>query len=184
MRYRKSDKTVEITVTELASFARSVEHAGIVSEKYGFRQLYDGDTEPGENRASGTSVSDGERLHRQLQADRAGDAENISAAAEADLAWATDLEGMHIELHGRSDSIAFDGQMHTVEECKTVSSFRNDPNPFTVPAHFAQAVCYAFILCETGGLDSAAVQITFVRRQTAPDGLTGLYWPIPCCPEL
>lgn len=90
--------------------------------------------------------------------------DTTTAAAEVELAWVGTIDGMSVELHGRADSISFDGTLHTVEEVKTISSFQNNPNPFTVPSHFAQAMCYAFLLCQTSAVDRVAVQITFVRR--------------------
>ena len=167
MQYRRDDDTITLTVTELASYARAVERPAFTAEKYGFRQVWDANDEPGDIRPEGDPMDEGNRMHRQLQTDRlseAGETEILDAAAEMELAYCCTVDGQKIELHGRCDSIAFDGEIHTVEECKTLSSFRDNPNPFTVPAHFAQAACYAFMICENGHVDRAAVQITFVRR--------------------
>ncbi len=172
MEYRKDDDTITLGVTELASYARSVERPAVTTEKYGFRQVWDADDpadteEAVDPRPEGDPAAEGERMHRQLQTDRlyeAGEIRLTEAAAEMELAYSCVMDGQKIELHGRCDSIAFDGELHTVEECKTLSSFRDNPTPFTVPAHFAQAACYAFMICESSHVDRAAVQITFVRR--------------------
>ncbi|MBR5445401.1 MAG: ATP-dependent DNA helicase [Clostridia bacterium] len=169
MEYRKSDDTIMLTVTELASYARSVERPARTTEKYGFRLVWEADDPadeiPGDIRPETDPAADGNRLHNQLETDRVNDGgETLDAGAEVELAWLCETDGQRIELHGRSDSIAFDGQIHTVEEIKTVASFRDDPTPLTVPSHFAQAVCYAFMLCQTSQVNSAAVAITFVRR--------------------
>ena len=164
MEYRRDDDTMVITVTELASYARSVERPVFVTEKYGFRQVWDADDEEGDNRPEADPMTEGNRMHSQLQTDRIADGEKLSAGAEVELAWGGSFDGQALEICGRSDSISFDGEIHTVEEIKTVSSFRDNPTPFTVPSHFAQAACYAFMLCESGHVDRAAVMITFVRR--------------------
>ncbi|MBE6614309.1 MAG: hypothetical protein E7631_03290 [Ruminococcaceae bacterium] len=165
MDYRKSDDTIIITVTELASYARSVERPAFTTEKYGFRQVWDADDEAGDVRPDSDPLAEGIRMHNQLQTDRlSAEGDTIVAGAEVELAWAFEMDGQRIELHGRSDSIAFDGRIHTVEEIKTVSSFRDNPTPFSVPSHFAQAVCYAYMLCQTSQVEQAAIAITFMRR--------------------
>jgi len=165
MEYRREDNTITLTVTELASYAYGVDRPVQLTEKYGFRQVWEDAEEredTPESRGEADPMTEGNRMHNQIAADRISETE--IAAAEMELAWGCVLEDQPIELHGRCDSIAFDGQIHTIEEVKTLSSFRDNPTPFSNPAHFAQAVCYAFMLCETGSVDKAAVQITFVRR--------------------
>lgn len=165
MEYRREDNTITLTVTELASYAYGVDRPVQLTEKYGFRQLWEeADADSPESHAEADPLTEGTRMHNQRATDLLSGMEAGAAAAEMELAWAGVLEDQPIELHGRCDSIAFDGQLHTVEEVKTLSSFRDNPTPFTAPAHFAQAVCYAFMLCEMSSVDRAAVQITFIRR--------------------
>lgn len=172
MEYRRETDTVVVTVTELAKYAYGVDRPALFTEKYGFKRLLDAketDDMPAAERDDPSSYDPslhdvaavGEKYHVNRAVDRLGE---TGGSAEVELAWAGTVEGMALELHGRSDSISFDGQLHTVEEVKTLASFQNNPNPFSVPSHFAQAACYAFMLCHTSAVEQVAVQITFVRR--------------------
>ncbi len=172
MNYRPEDNTLTLTVTELAAFAYGVERPAAVAERYGFRQIWNKDTPdtPADTRPPTDSLTDGIRLHRQLQTDRLteadptdDDAEQL-VGAEVELAYGCTMEDMRLELHGRSDSITFDGTVHTVEECKTVASFRDNLGPFTSPAHFVQAVCYGFMVCRQSMVDKVNLRLTYVRR--------------------
>ncbi len=165
MKYRVEDDTLTLTVTELAAYAYGVERPAVMAEKYGFRQVWEDrahDDDPADMRPMGDSAAEGIRLHNQLETDRL--TEEAVAGAEVELAYACVLEELKIELHGRSDSISFDGDVHTVEECKTVSSFRDSIGPFTSPAHFVQAVCYGFMVCRRSMVNRVKLRITFVRR--------------------
>lgn len=164
MEYRSETDTLSVTVTELSAYAYGVDRPVVFTEKYGFRRMLDAETP--EDVSEPTPVGDPRTLGNKHHTNRATDTllADPHAIAEMELAWCGIMDGMSVELHGRSDSISFDGTIHTVEEVKTLASFQNNPNPFTVPSHFAQAVCYAYLLCHTSAVDKVAVQITFVRR--------------------
>lgn len=169
MEYQRERDTLTVTVTELAGYAYGVDRPMVYTEKYGFRRVLEpetiADNEPDSPDAEPHTESPtqlGKRYHVNRITDKLFDDDTTNA--EAELAWDGTIDGMHVELHGRADSISFDGTLHTVEEVKTIAGFRDNPNPFTVPSHFAQAVCYAFLLCQTSAVDRVAVQLTFVRR--------------------
>lgn len=175
MEYRRESDTLSVTVTELASYAYGVDRPAQFTEKYGFQRMFEGEDVAPQALPDGDApekdpVDDparlGQKYHLNRAVDRLLDTTNVTdtAAAEVELAWVGVMDGMHVELHGRSDSITFDGAIHTVEEVKTLASFRDNPNPFSVPSHFAQAACYAYLVCQTSAVDKVAVQITFVRR--------------------
>ncbi len=171
MQYRTEDCTLTLTVTELASYAYGVERPAWMAEKYGFRQVWETEHAPSspdsadESRPTASPAADGIRLHNQLQTDRLTDLDDTEiAGAEVELAYGCVMEDMAIELHGRADSISFDGTLHTVEECKTVVSFRDNLGPFTTPSHFIQAACYGFMVCRQSMVDKICLRLTFVRR--------------------
>ena len=43
-------------------------------------------------------------------------------------------------------------------------SLSDDLYPLKYPEHFAQAVCYAFMICATEGIGEAAVALVYIRR--------------------
>jgi len=139
MQYRKSDNTIVLHVDELAAYARETEHPSIVSEKYGFTSI---------PLSAVTDITE---------------TPPPCADTGTEIAGLFPLDDFSVELHGHTDSIAFDGEIHTVEEIISVPTLRQDLMPLSYPVRFAQAVCYATMVCRTGNIDKAAIQITYRR---------------------
>ncbi len=169
MEYRCDGDYVALTVTELARFAYPLENPRTAGEKYGFVPYADTDTmEDTENQPSANPIESGVRHHNVAETDAQGTGE----ITEKELAYRAVLGDCTIEIHGRADSIAFDGERHTVTEYKTVRSLSDDLYPLKYPAHFAQAVCYAFMICATEGIGEAAIALVYIRRS---DGMRRAY---------
>lgn len=169
MEYRCDGDYIALTVTELAKFAYPLENPRVAGEKYGFVPYADAETpDASEIPPSASPVEAGIRYHNAAETD----ARDAGESAEKELAYRAVLEDCTMEIHGRADSIAFDGERHTVTEYKTVRSFSNDLYPLKSPEHFAQAVCYAFMICATEGIGEAAIALVYIRRS---DGMRRAY---------
>ena len=161
MEYRSDGDFLSLTVTELARYAYPLENPRSAGEKYGFVPYADTETLAAHNDYSdSTPLTDGIRHHNQSETDDA----DSGAMVEKDLAYRAVFEDCTMEIHGRADSISFDGTRHTVTEYKTVRSLSDDLYPLKYPEHFAQAVCYAFMICATEGIGEAAVALVYIRR--------------------
>ena len=161
MEYRADGDFLSLSVTELARYAYPLENPRSAGEKYGFVPFADTKSLPTEHALpDATPNADGIRHHNQSETDARDD----GAAVEFDLAYRAVFDDCTMEVHGRADSIAFDGERHTVTEYKTVRSLSDDLYPLKYPEHFAQAVCYAFMICATEGIGEAAVALVYIRR--------------------
>ncbi len=172
MRFERDANRLTMSVTELARYAYQRENPRALMERYGFRRLTDEDgMEPldadfspdrSDPEIEGNSpVRRGEVLHNVLETDAALIA---GAQSEVPLSRTVMCGDMEVAVNGYADSISYDGRIHTVEEIKTVASLSRSLNPFSDPAHFAQAAVYAAMFAESAGLAEIRIRLTFRKR--------------------
>lgn len=118
------------------------------------RALLAGDLVPG---ASADRLLEGVEGHRSLQSVPEPDVRN-------EVPVRLTVEGAHVALtvHGRIDRLH---GLNRVEEIKTTLEGAPDD---ALPLHWAQAECYAHMLCAAEGLDAVDVCITYLNLS---DGL-------------
>ncbi len=174
MRFDSERNRITIAVTELARYAYQRENPRALAERFGFARLASEeelpDTPP--EPEDGASFSDpetegfsplrrGKELHNITQTD----ASLIPGTqAEVPLSRTVMCGEYEVAVEGYADSISYDGQIHTVEEIKTVSSLSRNPTPFSDPSHFAQASVYASMLAESSALPEVKIRLTVLKR--------------------
>ncbi|MCI8554826.1 MAG: ATP-dependent DNA helicase [Clostridiales bacterium] len=117
-----------------------------------------------DNRFGGMeSAHEGARLHRRIQK-AAGDAYE----SEVSLTISREVGGISYTLEGRADGVITEESGEpsvTVDEIKTVAlpleMIEEDFNR----THWAQAMCYACILCVQRELPQIGVRLTYARRE-------------------
>ena len=168
MRFDREADRLSMSVTELARYAYQRENPRALTERYGFRRLTE--EEPSDQEDAGPSDPEleglsparrGTELHHVMETDAAL---IEGAQTEVPLSRTVMSGAMEVEISGYADSISYDGRIHTVEEIKTVSSLSGSMNPFSDPAHFAQAVLYAAMFAESAGCAEVKIRLTFRKR--------------------
>ncbi len=107
--------------------------------------------------ASSARLLDGIRGHQALQAVAEDGARN-----EVSVSGTVSSEHIELTVYGRIDRLYGETR---VEEIKTtyLDGERLIPGD---PQHWAQAKCYAFLFCETAGLDHIEVSLTYFHLDT------------------
>ena len=107
--------------------------------------------------ASSARLLDGIRGHQALQAIEADGAKN-----EVSVSGTVSSEHIELTVYGRIDRLYGESR---VEEIKTtyLASERLAPGD---PLHWAQAKCYAFLLCESANLAQLDVSLTYFHLDT------------------
>lgn len=111
--------------------------------------------------ASGARMQEGIRGHRLVQR-----AYPEGYEAEVTLSAETDLGDMVMAVSGRADGVIRNAGEVAVDEIKTVEGGLADITEDSNPVFWAQAMCYAFMIAEREGLDSAGVQLTYFSLET------------------
>ncbi len=135
-------KTVEISVRHLVEF---VLREGDIDTVY----------------ISATAMSEGTRLHNAIQKDRAKYAKEHDLVYEKEYSLRHSFEcgGFVFTIHGRADGVMKGGELTVLDEIKSTTYMPEYSNPETRPLHWAQAVCYAFMLC---GQEEASVCVNLI----------------------
>lgn len=113
---------------------------------------------------SGARMLEGAKAHRRLQKLAGEDYD-----PEVTLKYAFEYRGFEITLEGRADGVITRGETVTVDEIKSTDRTLAGLTADGVPAHWAQAECYAFILSRTRGLGQVNVRLTYC--ETEGDGV-------------
>lgn len=103
----------------------------------------------------------GTRAHRRLQKQGGKNYE-----AEVPLSIKIEHPPFVYALSGRADGVITQNGHTTIDEIKTTTrplAFLNEEDN---PAHWAQGICYAHILCSTSGLAGCSVQLTYYNIDT------------------
>ena len=102
---------------------------------------------------------EGMRGHRRLQEEYAK-----KAVSEFSLSASAESERVVLEVHGRADVVWMrDSAPAVVEEIKTTWRDPASVSSDDYPLHWAQAECYAHILCKNYGLERIEVRLTYAQ---------------------
>ena len=107
--------------------------------------------------ASSARLLDGIRGHQALQAIEADGAKN-----EVSVSGAVSSEHIELTVYGRIDRLYGESR---VEEIKTTYLDGERLNGGD-PQHWAQAKCYAFLFCESAGIEQLDVSLTYFHLDT------------------
>ena len=84
------------------------------------------------------------------------------AENERAVRWTGTRAGIALELYGRADIFYPTQDPPLVEELKLCAA---QPPAAPLPAHRAQALCYAFMLCEELELSQIALRVSYITQQ-------------------
>ncbi len=104
---------------------------------------------------------EGTRIHRALQKLAGGD-----YRAEQSLKADIRLNDVIYHLSGRADGIIYEDDKVVIDEIKTVTLPLRMIDEETYPAHWGQAVFYAYIVADQERLDRMTVQLTYYNVDT------------------
>ncbi len=145
---------VSLSVRELVEFILA---GGSIDNRVGSSDLYQ-------------RANEGSRLHRKLQKksrEKYGD----SYQAEVSLSNDHIEEGIFYHVFGRADAILQLNEQTIVEEIKTVElplsslSCKEGESGYR-PLHWAQAKCYAYMLCQQQHLEYISVRLIYCQTET------------------
>ena len=110
---------------------------------------------------SSVRAVDGIRAHQKLQGlyDESFDAEVL-------LKTEVSLEDVEFHIEGRADGVSITSERILVDEIKSTTRDLDDMDYDSQPLHWAQAKCYAHILCDEEVRDSAVVQLSYYNIET------------------
>ncbi len=103
----------------------------------------------------------GGRIHRMLQRSR-----GEGYRAELSLSAAETVDGVDYKVYGRADGVTDVGGIPAIEEIKTTDRLLEPLRGDEYPAHWAQGLCYAYMLCKDQGLNEAYVRLTYCNIDT------------------
>ncbi len=104
---------------------------------------------------------EGTRIHKALQKLAGGD-----YVAEQSLKADIQLNDVMYHLSGRADGIIYEDDVVVIDEIKTVTVPLRYIDEHTYPAHWGQAVFYAYIVANRERLDRMAIQLTYYNVDT------------------
>ncbi|CAN7184224.1 ATP-dependent DNA helicase [Paenibacillus sp. LjRoot56] len=113
---------------------------------------------------SSKSLSDGTKAHQRLQK-QYGESDQREVYVSAEIAY----EGLLFVIDGRCDGLLTgtdDGGVLTVDEIKSTSGDIALIEENSYPVHWAQAMCYAYMIAHDRELDQMRVQMTYTQVDT------------------
>lgn len=115
-------------------------------------------------------ANEGARLHRKLQK-QAKERYREAYRSEVSLCKETKEDGICYRIFGRADAVLQEENGVVVEEIKTIetplSSVSDNPDSAGYrPLHWAQAKCYAYLLCCERQLTEICVQLIYCQTET------------------
>lgn len=162
MKFDCAANTMLITVTELSSYAFRRENTAILMKRFGFtKTVITPDTYDHAEKNTASPIEHGTALHNVSETDAAL---YNAAQTEVPLEKNVTVHNITVSVQGFADIISSDGDVHTVEEIKTVGYLENSLTPFSDPSHFAQACIYACLLAESANLGEVQIKLTYIRR--------------------
>ena len=104
-------------------------------------------------------MQDGLKGHKQVQGDYPKDYQ-----AEVPVRLDMNIEGVDLSVSGRIDGLLLrDGECPLIDEIKTTRRDISMINEDDYPVHWAQAECYAYMICEQYDLPMARVRLTYYQ---------------------
>ncbi|KRF02413.1 ATP-dependent helicase [Paenibacillus sp. Soil766] len=112
---------------------------------------------------SSKSLRDGTKAHQRLQK-QYGESDEHEVYVSAEIAY----EGLLFVIDGRCDGLLrqADSGMLTVDEIKSTSGDIARIEEESYPVHWAQAMCYAYMVAHDRGLSQMRVQMTYTQVDT------------------
>ncbi|CAH1228301.1 3'-5' exonuclease DinG [Paenibacillus allorhizoplanae] len=113
---------------------------------------------------SSKSLSDGTKAHQRLQK-QYGESDQREVYVSAEIAY----EGLLFVIDGRCDGLLTgtdDGGALTVDEIKSTSGDIALIEENSYPVHWAQAMCYAYMIAHDRELNQMRVQMTYTQVDT------------------
>ena len=151
-RYDRESKIVTVTVTDL------VEHV---------MRSGDINSSPSAKRSGGGGgMEAGNTAHKIRQSQKTGDvySEDIYNS-EVTLAVEAHCGNIDFVVNGRADGVIITPEGgYIIEEIKSISYPLEFVSADMEPAHFAQGLCYAYMLCVMNGIGEAEIRLTYVRQ--------------------
>lgn len=115
-----------------------------------------------DNRFGGVDrMAEGSRIHRKLQK-AAGDGYQAEVPLSLESVWGD----LRIKVEGRADGLYTDEEGLVVDEIKTTGAPLEMITEDFNRLHWAQAMCYAYILCTQRGLEAMRVRLTYYQVDT------------------
>ena len=115
-----------------------------------------------DNRFGGVDrMAEGSRIHRKLQK-AAGDGYQAEVPLSLESVWGD----LRIKVEGRADGLYTDEEGLVVDEIKTTGAPLEMITEDFNRLHWAQAMCYAYILCTQRGLEAIRVRLTYYQVDT------------------
>ena len=115
-----------------------------------------------DNRFGGVDrMAEGSRIHRKLQK-AAGDGYQAEVPLSLESVWGD----LRIKVEGRADGLYTDEEGLVVDEIKTTGAPLEMITEDFNRLHWAQAMCYAYILCTQRGLEALRVRLTYYQVDT------------------
>lgn len=112
---------------------------------------------------SSRALSDGTKAHQRLQK-QYGESDQHEVYVSAEIAY----EGFLFVIDGRCDGLLVQAEsgMLTVDEIKSTSGDIALIEENSYPVHWAQAMCYAYMIAHDRGLGHMRVQMTYTQVDT------------------
>ncbi|MNW29064.1 ATP-dependent DNA helicase DinG [compost metagenome] len=108
-----------------------------------------------------SSMQEGTRIHQEIQRDyQPNDRKELHLNIE--LAQ----DGLLFQLEGRCDGLIWEDEQWTVDEIKSYSGDASSPGADGHKVHWAQAICYAYMVSVSEQLTAMQVQLTYVDVAT------------------
>lgn len=106
-------------------------------------------------------AQEGSRIHRRLQKEG-----GAAYQAEVPLTITAECGGFCYTVHGRADGILTEEDRTVIDEIKTTTLPIDRVTENQNPAHWAQACCYGYILCEQAQLEQVTIRLTYVQTDS------------------
>lgn len=110
---------------------------------------------------SASTFTEGSRIHREVQ-----NTYHADDQSEVPLKTRLVYEDMLFIVEGRCDGLLFSGDKVTVDEIKSTSGSLDYIDESSVPVHWAQAECYAYLYLQESDLTDIQVQLTYVQKDS------------------
>lgn len=116
-----------------------------------------------DSRFSGVDrAGQGTRIHKKLQK-----AEDENYKAEVTFKTSKIIDAVEFKLDGRADGVYPDSDgIQVIDEIKTTTAPTTLLTEDFCKAHWAQGMCYAYIMCENENFDTAKVRLTYYQTET------------------
>lgn len=108
-----------------------------------------------------SSFTEGSRIHREVQ-------NTYSEHDQSEVFLKTEIkyEGLYFIIEGRCDGVLLNSGRTTIDEIKSTSLSLDLIDEDTIPAHWAQAECYAYMYMQEHELDCIDIQLTYVQKSS------------------